>query len=135
MYEGHVQWHHRGLELRALGVYLNLEDTEELSIDAGAPIGSEMWGAYGEVAYDVMPWFLPDSEQYLAPWLRYSRYDTQEDVPSGFVADDEQDREDVEVGFSYKPIPQVVIKTEYRYLDAKSGKRPDEFRLGAGFVF
>jgi opacity protein-like surface antigen len=82
-----------------------------------------------------MPWFLPDSEQYLAPWLRYSRYNTQEDVPSGFVADDEQDREDLEVGFSYKPIPQVVVKTEYRYLDAKEGDRPDEYRLGAGFVF
>jgi len=135
MYEGHVQWHHRGLEIRALGVYVNLEDTEELSINAGEPIGSDMWGAYGEVAYDVMPWVLPDTEQYLAPWVRYSRYNTQEDVPSGFVADDEQDREDLEVGFSYKPIPQVVIKTEYRYLDAKEGDRPDEFRLGAGFVF
>ena len=135
MYEGHVQWHYRGLEIRGLGVYVNLRDTEELSINAGEPIGSDMWGAYGEVAYDLMPWFLPDSEQYLAPWLRYSRYNTQEDVPSGFVADDEQDREDLEVGFSYKPIPQVVIKTEYRYLDAKEGDRPDEYRLGAGFVF
>ena len=135
MYEGHVQWHHRGLEIRALGVYLSLEDAEELSINAGTPIGSEMWGAYGEVAYDVMPWFLPQSEQYFAPWIRYSRYDTQADVPSGFAADDEQDREDLEAGLSYKPIPQVVIKTEYRYLDAKEGNRPDEFRLGAGFVF
>lgn len=135
MYEGHVQWRYRGLEVRALGVYMALDDTEELSIDAGEPIGSEMWGAYGEVAYDVMPWFSPDTEQYLAPWVRYSRYNTQEDVPSGFEADDEQDREDFEVGFSYKPIPQVVIKTEYRYLDAKDGSRPDEFRLGAGFVF
>jgi len=135
MYEGHVQWRYRGLEVRALGVYTHLDDTEELSIDAGEPIGSEMWGAYGEVAYNVMPWFLPDTEQYLAPWVRYSRYNTQEDVPSGFDADDEQDREDFEVGFSYKPIPQVVIKTEYRYLDAEEGDRPDEFRLGAGFVF
>jgi opacity protein-like surface antigen len=135
MYEGHLQWHHRGLEIRVLGVYVNLDDTEELSINAGEPIGSDMWGAYGEVAYDLMPWFLPDTDQYLAPWVRYSRYNTQEDVPSGFAADDEQDREDVEVGLSYKPIPQVVIKTEYRYLDAKAGSRPDEFRLGAGFVF
>lgn len=135
MYEGHVQWKHRGLELRALGVYVDLEDAEELSINAGEPIGSEMWGAYGEVAYDVMSWFLAESDQYLAPWIRYSRYDTQADVPSGFTKDDTQDREDVEVGISYKPIPQVVIKTEYRYLEADSGSRPDEFRVGAGFVF
>jgi opacity protein-like surface antigen len=135
MYEGHVQWHHRGLEIRALGVYVHLEDAEELSINAGEPIASEMWGAYGEVAYDVIPWFLPDTDQYLAPWFRYSRYNTQADVPSGFSRDDEQDREDIEVGISYKPIPQVVIKTEYRNLEAEEGGRPDEFRLGAGFVF
>ena len=135
LYEGHVQWHYRGLEFRALGTYINLDDTEELSINAGESIGSEMWGAYGELAYDLMPWFLSDTEQYLAPWVRYSRYNTQEEVPSGFVADDAADREDFEVGLSYKPIPQVVIKTEYRYLDAKEGNPPDEYRLGAGFVF
>jgi len=135
MYEGHLQWHYRGFELRALGVYVNLDDAEELSVNAGEPIGNEMWGAYGEVAYDVMPWFLPDTDQYLAPWFRYSRYNTQADVPSGFSADDEQDREDIELGISYKPIPQVVIKTEYRNLEAEDGGRPDEFRLGAGFVF
>jgi opacity protein-like surface antigen len=135
MYEGHLQWHHRGLEVRALGVYVNLDDAEELSINAGEPVGQEMWGAYGEVAYDVMPWFLSDTDQYLAPWLRYSRFNTQADVPSGFSADDAQDREDVEVGISYKPIPRVVVKMEYRYLEAEEGSRPDEFRLGAGFVF
>jgi opacity protein-like surface antigen len=135
LYEGHVQWHYRGLEFRALGAYIKLDDTEELSINAGEPIGSDMWGAYGELAYDVMPWFLSDTEQYLAPWVRYSRYNTQEDVPSGFVPDGANDREDFEVGLSYKPIPQVVIKTEYRYLDAKDGNPPDEYRLGAGFVF
>lgn len=135
MYEAHVQWRYRGLETRALGVYVDLDDAEELSINAGEPIGSKMWGAYAELAYDVMPWFLPDTEQYLAPWVRYSRYDTQADVASGFDEDDTQDREDFEIGLSYKPIPQVVIKTEYRYLDAEQGDRPDEFRLGAGFVF
>jgi hypothetical protein len=135
MYEGHAQWRHRGLEVRALGVYVSLDDAEELSINAGEPIGSEMWGAYGEVAYDVLPLFRPDTDQYLAPWIRYSRYNTQADVPSGFSADDAQDRQDLEIGLSYKPIPQVVIKTEYRNLEAEEGGRPDEYRLGAGFVF
>jgi opacity protein-like surface antigen len=135
MYEGHVQWHYRGLELRALGVYVHLDDTEELSTNAGEAIGEEMWGAYGELAYNVLPLIVSRSDQYLAPWVRYSRFNTQEDVPSGFTADDAQDREDVEIGLTYKPIPQVVIKTEYRYLEAEEGSRPDEYRLGAGFVF
>ena len=134
MYEGHVEWQFRGLELRALGVYIDLDDAEELSLNAEETIAEEMYGWYGELAYNILPLFT-DTEHYLAPWVRYSRYDTQSDVPSGFAKDKSQNREDYEFGLTYKPIPQVVIKTEYRNRDAKSGNPPDEFRLGAGFVF
>ena len=39
------------------------------------------------------------------------------------------------VGVSFKPIPNVVIKSDYRNLDSKGGDLPDEFNLGIGFVF
>ena len=32
-----------------------------------------------------------DTEQYLAPWFRYERFNTQDDVPFGFTADDNFD--------------------------------------------
>jgi len=134
MYEGHVQWLYEGLELRALGVFIDLDDVEELSVNAEEPIGSQMYGWYTELAYNVLPLLL-DTEHYLAPWVRYSRFNTQADVASGFSKDKSQDREDYEFGLTYKPIPQVVIKADYRNRDAKSGNPPDEFRLGAGFVF
>jgi hypothetical protein len=69
-------------------------------------------------AYDLI-WFLPDSEQYLAPWLRYSRYNTQEDVPSGFIADDEQDRRS-RSGFITSR--SRSLSRQYRYLDARSDR-------------
>ena len=76
-----------------------------------------------------------DTNHYLAPWFRYSHVDTQSDVPSGFLSDDGEDRDVYEVGLTYKPIPQVVFKLDYRNQDPKSGELPDEVRIGAGFVY
>jgi len=139
IYEAHVQWRYHGLELRGLGVVTDLENARELSENAASvgkgPIAKRSYGWYAELAYDVMPLLKPASDQYLAPWLRYSRYDTQERVPAGFTPDAAADREDVEFGLTYKPVSRVVIKLDYRIRDAKGASRPDTLRLGAGFVF
>jgi hypothetical protein len=39
------------------------------------------------------------------------------------------------VGLQYKPIPNVVIKADYRNYVAKQGPLPDDFNLGFGFIF
>jgi hypothetical protein len=147
IYEAHIQLRARGLELRGLGAIIDVDDAGILSRDptinphAGdpskkdQPVADVILGYYGEIAYDFLPLLWPETTQYLAPWYRYSRFNTQNSVPAGFRADDTQDRDIHEVGLTYKPIPQVVLKLDYRRQDAKTGKLPDEFRLGAGFVF
>ena len=135
MYEGHVQWRWWGVEARALGVWVELEDAASLSVNAQEPIGQRMTGWYAELAYDIMPLVLPHTEQYLAPWFRYSRYNTQDEVARGFTPDDNDDRRSIDMGIDYKPIPEVVLKLDYRNEDAAEGDRPDIVRVGAGFVF
>jgi len=39
------------------------------------------------------------------------------------------------LGFSYKPIPQVVIKADYQRRDNEADISSDQFNLGLGFVF
>ncbi len=39
------------------------------------------------------------------------------------------------MGLSFQPVPNVVIKADYRNRTAESGRLPDEFNLGVGFVF
>jgi len=137
MYEAHVQVRTHGFEFRGLAVVTDLDDARTLSADPDIDetIADVMLGWYVETAYDVMPLFLPETTQYLAPWFRYESFDTQNSVPVGLTADDTQDREAWEFGLSYKPIPQVALKIDYRISDAKSGDVPDELRVGAGFVF
>jgi hypothetical protein len=144
LWEVHAQLEAWGLHLRTLFTMAHLGEAGELTtalrgtgdIGATETIGEEMLGVYGEIAYDVLPLVFPDTEMSLEPFFRYEYYDTQYEVPSGFAGNDARAIEIHTVGFSFEPIPQVVIKADYRSRGAEGGdKLPDEFNLGMGFVF
>ncbi len=135
LYEGHVQVKYRGLEFRALGSWGRIGDAAVLSAAKGETIGSENYGWYTEVGYDVMPHLFADSTQYLAPFFRYERFDTIASAPNGFADDLSKDREIFQIGINYKPIPNVVIKADYRNWSSQAGDLPDDFNLGLGFIF
>ena len=147
LYEGHAQWKYRGLEFRALGSWGHIDDAEILSAEnkrladkATVPtnpqtIGSENYGWYTEVGYDVLPLLMPNTTQYLAPFFRYEQMDTIAQAPIGFSDDESKDRKIYQFGLQYKPIPNVVIKADYRNFNAKKGSLPDDFNLGFGFIF
>ncbi len=149
IWEVHAQYEDHGWHLRSLFTMADIGDTAALTaalapigpgggtgeLGVGEAIAGEMLGVYGEVAYDLMPLLFPGSERTLEPFFRYSYYDTQRDVPSGFSSDKSKEIEIYTLGFSFQPIPRVVIKADYRNRVAKSGGLPDEFNLGVGFVF
>ena len=136
LYEVHGQYRGYGLELRGIGAWGDIGDAATLSRALDQTIASEIEGWYLEAGYDVMPWILPDyPNQYAAPFVRYSEVDTQARVPAGFVADLAQNQDIFTVGLSYKPIPQVVLKLDYRAFWVEEGERPDEINVGLGFIF
>jgi hypothetical protein len=137
LYEGHVQWKYRGLEVRALGSWGSIGDAAVLSNPAARnqTIGSENYGFYGEVGYDILPHIIKNTDQYLAPFFRYEQYDTLAKVPVGYADNENLDRQIYQVGLQYKPIPNVVIKADYRNFVAKKGIVADDFNLGFGFIF
>jgi len=135
IYEGHLQWHYRGLEFRALGAWSRIDDAAKVSQAVKKTIGEEQFGWYTELGYNVLPWLLPDSTQYLAPFFRYERWDTQAEVAEGFRKNANLARRLWQFGVNYKPIPNVVIKADYRNFDADEGDLADEFNLGLGFIF
>ena len=150
LYESHVQWKYRGLEFRTLGSWGFVGNADILSAESkrladiataeGTPtnpqtIGSQNYGWYSEVGYDVLPLMFRDTPQYLAPFVRYEKLNTIAKAPTGFVGDPTKDQQIFQVGLQYKPIPQVVIKADYRNFVAKQGALPDDFNLGFGFIF
>jgi hypothetical protein len=149
LYEAHVQWKYRGLEFRTLGSWGHIDDAELLSAanidrngpvdadhpNAGQVVGSQNYGFYTEVGYDVLPLLWKDTTQYLAPFFRYEKLNTMAKAPTGFANDPTKDWQIYQVGLQYKPIPNVVLKADYRNYVAKQGTLPDDFNLGFGFIF
>jgi hypothetical protein len=137
IYEAHVQWKYRGLEFRTLGSLGYIGDAGTLSAAnaAGEVIGSQNYGWYSEAGYDVLPLLWRDTAQYLAPFFRYERLNTMAKAPSGYALDSSKDWQIYQLGLQYKPIPNVVLKADYRNYVAKQGTLPDDFNLGFGFIF
>ena len=135
LYEAHVQWKYRGLEFRTLGSWGHIDDADVLSQYQGQTVGSSNYGWYSEVGYDIIPQLFPESTQYLAPFFRYEHVDTIASAPTGWNDDPTKDKQIFQVGLNYKPIPNVVIKADYRNFVQKAGSAPDDFNLGLGFIF
>ena len=135
LYEGHVQWHYRGLEFRALGAWGHIGDAGLVSAQKGETIGSQNYGFYAEAAYDVVPFLWPTSTQFLAPFFRFERFDTIASAPRGFSDDGFWDRTIFQGGLTYKPHPNIVVKADYRNIGTSGGGVPNEFNLGVGFIY
>jgi hypothetical protein len=143
LWEAHAQYESRGLHLRGLFTMTHIGDAGSLTQDllassepgfSGA-VAEGLLGGYGEVAYDVLPLLFPGTERFLAPFYRFEWYDTQWNMPSGLSADPRREIMVNTVGIQYEPIPNVVLKFDYRNRSAKTGQIPDEVNLGFGYVF
>ncbi|HLC43186.1 MAG TPA: hypothetical protein VJO34_16365 [Methylomirabilota bacterium] len=138
MYDVHAQYQLKGLHLRGLFTQTHLADARQVTLGVSAasrPVAERMWGAYLEAAYDILPLVMPGTRQSLSPFARFEWANTQAEVPAGFSPDNTKDIEVINVGLSYKPIPNVVIKLDYRKLTPKSGTIADELNTGFGFAF
>lgn len=147
--EGHVQVRYRGFEFRGLGAYGTLSGADALTTalfpvqtDPTKPpetrvVASDLYGWYVEAAYDFWP-LLSRRNMYLAPYVRFERYNTQYKVPElpGRPADASLSTSIIEAGFTYKPHPQVVVKLNYRDTRNEKGTpNADALFLGAGFIY
>ncbi|MDP3839299.1 MAG: hypothetical protein Q8Q54_10290, partial [Methylococcales bacterium] len=113
----------------------HIDDAGILSKAKTQTIGSSNYGWYSEVGYDILPLLSENTTQYLAPFFRYEHFDTIANAPDGYADDLTKDKQIYQFGLQYKPIPNVVIKADYRNFTAKKGTVPDDFNLGFGFIF
>ncbi len=143
LWELHAQYRTYGLELRSLVTMAHLGDARALTqalrttkdIGGNDTIANTMLGAYVEVGYDILPHLYPNSDHYLAPFVRFEYYNTQDNVPAGLSRNGNVEQRLWTSGLSYKPHPNVVLKVDYRRFSPVKGLRPHEVNFGIGLAF
>lgn len=142
LFDIHAEYKGKGLHLRGLFAMAFLEDAAVLTAARAATdasfsgaIAEQMLGGYAEIAYDIWPFFGSNEEWTLEPFYRFEYFDTQHRVPAGFAKDFTKQVESHTVGLNFEPIPNVVLKVDYRHRDSTVGLIADELNMGIGYVF
>lgn len=129
--DAHAEFRDGPWWLRGLYTSAWVDDVSEFNAATGESLAHRLEGFYGEVAYDVMTMFDGDSTQQLFPFVRYERIDTQAKVARGAVADRSRRDDITTFGLHYKPIPQIVLKTDYE----NRNRGADSFQILLGYIF
>jgi hypothetical protein len=137
LWEAHAMAEFHGLELRGLYARSKIDGVAQLNTiqnrGATASTGEKQFGGYAELAFDVLS--LVGSKHYLAPFARYERLDTQQQVPAGFTKNPANSQTIFTYGLTYKPHPNTVLKADYQDVDNQAGTGVDQFNAGVGYLF
>jgi hypothetical protein len=133
--EAHGQAQMRGFDVRALFARATVDDAGRASTALGlsAPIAETMQGGYIQVGYDLLSQTTADVA--LTPYVRYELVDTQYEVPAGFTRDRSRDGTFTTLGIELKPIPNVVVKTDYQWISNEAGTGRNQFNINLGYAF
>lgn len=111
-----VQYSHNGFAAKALGTYIAYPDADKIYRAYATSMGSGMYGAYLELAYD---WLhrRAGTKQFIT-FVRGEALDMNSSITALQKQDDQLDetlkQTHVIAGISYFPIPNVVIKADVR---------------------
>ncbi|RLE21180.1 MAG: hypothetical protein DRJ65_16625, partial [Acidobacteria bacterium] len=137
IWEAHLDWRWRGLEVRGLWAQADLDDVAELNTELGLvgadSIGERLEGGYVQVGWDLLAG--RQGQQALIPFIRWENVDTQVRVPDGWMINPANQVKVLTVGMSYKPLEQIVVKMDWQQVDNRASTGVDRFSLGLGYVF
>jgi len=142
-----ARYRQHGWELRAMFTQFHMPENGtllEVRNEDGSPIfadpqgagvpATRMDGGYVEVAYDVLRLFA-DTHQQLLPFVRMEMANTQAAMPAGWKADPRFNLNIGTFGLTYRPIAQVVFKTDLQLVDRERGDDAWLANAGVGFMF
>jgi cell division protein FtsB len=140
--EVHGQAQFRGLDVRGLFAQASIDDagdlTRALRVAPAIPlaqtvVAETMQGGYVQVGYNVLSQV--NTTLSVMPYVRFEHVDTQHRVPAGFARDLSRDGNFKTLGVELKPIPGVVIKTDYQWLTNAAGTGRNQFNVNLGYAF
>ena len=130
-----IKW--KGLYLRNVIAFSLVNDADKINernkFKGDKSIGEQLLGGYAELGYNVLN--LVNTRQAFILFGRYEFLDTQFKVPSGYAKNGANEQHILTFGFSYKPILNIVLKTDYQFYFNKSRTGIDQLNLGLGYIF
>lgn len=112
--EADVQFARNGVSAKALGVYVAYPDADKVNVAYAKNIGSGMYGAYAELGYDWL--YKKQKTAQFITFVRGEMFDLNASLPAEpkGIYDGTEKQTHIIAGFSYLPIPNVVIKADVR---------------------
>ena len=142
--EADARFRRGGFSARAELAFLFIGDASELNTALAAmpdadtnalPVSSQSRGGYVEAAYDLLRLLAPERSESLTLFGRFDYVDTQADVPAGFDARKEFVRYTPTFGLTFKPIPQIALKLDYRRHEFGAGPGYNEIASAITWMF
>jgi hypothetical protein len=138
LYDLHADWKWRGLWLRGLYVRTTVSDAAAINeangFEGDASIGRRQWGWYLQGGFDVLS-LRAGARASLTPFVRYERYDTQAEVPSGYARNPENDVKLLTIGAVLKPIEPIAIKIDWQQRKNAARTGVNQWNVGLGYLF
>lgn len=134
LWDVHARGEWRGAELKGLYAEGYIGNADQLSAVQGETIGRKFFGGYVEGAFNVLS-LCRKTSQYVAPFFRYERLDTQWRTPDALAKDPANSRVEYTVGLTYKPIPQVAVKLDQQWLQNQARTGVNRWNLGLAYIF
>ncbi len=135
--ELHGQAQLRGFDVRGLYAWSRLDDVirlnQSLGLTGSGSIGERLEGGYFQVGYNLLSQFRADVR--VTPYYRYEILDTQKAVPRGFFRNPSRDRTFQTLGLEFKPIPNIVIKSDFVWSRNKSQTGVNQVNVALGYNF
>lgn len=140
--DAHVDLRYAGFLARTVLAYSRVYDVTDLYNQqqtggtltaSSSAIGSDLYGGYAELGYNVLHLFKSDQE--LVAFGRFERLDTQHQQPAGFQRDGAADRTAYTFGLRYKPIIQIAAKAEYQIIRNGAQTGVNQFNMSLGYIF
>ena len=75
------------------------------------------------------------SQYFKRDFARYESFDTQKEVPAGFLRNPANDIKSLTMGIAFKPIDQIVLKADYQKFDNAAKTGVDQINVLLGYIF
>jgi len=138
VWDVHADWRWRGLWFRGLYAASSVGDAalvNELNgFEGDESVGSRQKGWYLQGAFDVLS-LTNYSRASLFSFARYEEYDTQASVPAGYERNPENDARVLTIGLAFKPIEQLVVKTDWQQRKNAARTGVNQWNVALGYIF